>query len=336
MLQLSNHNTQRAPNPTFLPRDELARAYAEAVRRAGDLSGRPPGYRLFWFSRDGLGETELCAVPGGVLHRVVGRHTSADVVLSSDPHVSLRHLLVRVVSQSDGVELRVLDLESHIGFCLDDEQRRRAMLVRGPVAIRVGMNALVALPCGGEAVRSSAQPSVRIEGPGAQPPALPPPRLQALVAHPYREMAPVSRVTLVPRVVYIGSEAQPESQGPHGLALSPKPALELTLRRGFDSYTVRLSGGDLDRGVLIGRSPRCHPSLLHVLGGFVSRVHGLVVRERDEVALYDLGAMNGTYIEGRFGGYERVRRLSLGRASVARAFIGSPACECLELTWRPL
>ena len=70
--------------------------------------------------------------------------------------------------------------------------------------------------------------------------------------------------------------------------------------------------------------------------GQSSRVHGLVLREQNEVALYDLGTMNGTYVEGRFGGYDRVRRLSLTHSGFGRAFIGSPACECIEVTWRSL
>lgn len=332
----SNQNTQRSPDPRFLPREDLRRAYADAVQRAGDLSQRPAGYRLFWFSSQGIGETEILAAPGGVLHRVVGRHTSADVVLAADPHVSLRHLLVRVGATPTGLELRVLDLESHIGFRLDDEAKRRSMIVRGPLAMRVGMHGIVALPTGEGAVRSAEPPNVRYEGPPELPPAPAAPAGQVPRGHPYRDAAPVSRITLVPRVIYMGSEPIPESVGPSALALSPQPAMELTMRRGYESFTVRLTGGDLERGVLVGRSPRCHPSLLHVLGGFVSRVHGLVLREQNEVALYDLGTMNGTYVEGRFGGYDRVRRLSLTHSGFGRAFIGSPACECIEVTWRSL
>ena len=70
---------------------------------------------------------------------------------------------------------------------------------------------------------------------------------------------------------------------------------------------VRLSASDLEHGVLIGRSEKCvDASLLAVLGGTISRVHVLLIREEGCCHLYDVASLVGTFAHGA-----RVRCLHL-------------------------
>jgi hypothetical protein len=122
----------------------------EAYARAQAIEAPPvaaPGVRLVWSRGSKLGWRDLTATPGEFA--VVGRHSQCDVVLPFDPAVALRHLLVRAVTLDDGtVATRLLDLKTGLGFYLDDDVERRALVASGPVALRVGRYALVALPSG--------------------------------------------------------------------------------------------------------------------------------------------------------------------------------------------
>ena len=101
----------------------------------------------------------------------------------------------------------------------------------------------------------------------------------ALVAHPYRD-APVSSVTLLPRVIQLG-----ESMASFG------SGFQLTLHSARGSAALRLSPLDLELGVLIGRAPKCSDVARPLLNDGISRVHLLL---RKGVA-YDLASTQGTY-----------------------------------------
>lgn len=63
---------------------------------------------------------------------------------------------------------------------------------------------------------------------------------------------------------------------------------------------VRLSNADLDHGVLIGRADKCvDEGLRSILGGTISRVHVLLIRENGACHLYDIASLVGTYAHGQ-------------------------------------
>jgi hypothetical protein len=148
-------------------------------------------------------------------------------------------------------------------------------------------------------------------------------QLQALASamSPYRINARssnrMSRVTLMPRPVMVG-EAMPPNLG----RLATGGRYELTLTRGHRSAAVMLSEEDLARGVMIGRSEKCHAELLRrITDENTSRTHVLILREGSVVSAYDLASTHGTFIDGM--ATRRVRlsdtgtALSLGRGEHA-------------------
>ena len=81
---------------------------------------------------------------------IVGRHSSAEVFLPSDPGLSLRHLAVILHRQraSSPVRFRVLDLRTSTGF--EDEQGRtlEALASEGPLMVRCASLAILMFPTG--------------------------------------------------------------------------------------------------------------------------------------------------------------------------------------------
>ncbi len=289
-----------------------AYGFARGIARIQPLNAQArPGHRLVWVRRAEFSCTTLVAADDAFA--VVGRHTQCSVVLPEDPFVALRHVLVRSIAlPAGGVALRMLDLHTGIGFVLPDGSTRTSILAEGPIAVGLGEYALVALPT----------ESKGDELPGEMPPPVVDmptavrDQLEAL-AHamsPYRVNArPVnrtSRITLMPSPVMVGEPLPPNldrltSGGRHAL----------TLFRGQRSATMMITEEDLARGVVIGRSEKCHSEMLRrITDESTSRVHVLVLREGEVVYAYDLASTQGTYVNGI-----AVRRVPLSALSVGGA-----------------
>jgi hypothetical protein len=262
-----------------------------------------PGVRLVWCCGPELGWYDLPA------HRrayaVVGRHTKCDVVLASDAAVALRHVLVRATSLDDGaVAVRVLDLRTGLGFYLDDDGERRALAAVGPLALRVGRYALVALPSGSQVPEERPLPQV------VAAPAMP--------THSARSSARITSVTTLPPAPMLQDVLRDVS--------APSFA-RVTLRRGGAWASVDLPDAALDAGVLVGRADRCETRLRSVLTESVSRVHLLLLREHGEIHAFDVASTQGVYADG-----QRVRRLRLpDRGGTLRLASKDPVL----LEWHP-
>lgn len=276
---------------------------------------REPGHRIYWMTGSQFGSRDVPAARSGFV--VLGRHTQCDGVLDDDPSIALRHLLVRSACLDDGFPtLSVMDLRSHEGFELSDGTLQRSILATGPVVLRVGAYAIVALPSG--------------EPPAAS---LPTPVCSRDGGNPYRIMARpvgldpvarpglVSRITLLPRVSMV-SEPSAAFPGWTGEARE----YELVLRSPGGQAGVRLSARDLAHGVLIGRALKCvDAGLRAVLDSGISRVHALLLRDRHGCFVYDTASTQGTYHDAR-----RVRCLPLADEGT-RLFLGTSG---VQACWR--
>lgn len=258
-----------------------AHALVESIARA-----TPPmvasGYRLFWVLGTSFGSIEIPAVDG--VYKVVGRHSRCDVVLSEDPEIALRHLLVRAVKMpGDGMALRMLDLHTSLGFHLAEDLPVRSMFARGPVAVRVGRYALIAMP----------------SADGAAPLTFSPPAIEHAQGSPYRSPSPrskaVTHITIFPGAPMVDE-----------LLARPASCARITFRRGRHSHTIDLADAELEKGILIGRADKCNRTMSVLLGGSISRVHLLLLREENGLFAYDLASTHGT-----FAGGHRVRRYLL-------------------------
>lgn len=279
---------------------DLRQAYgfARGIARfqPGSQSGAaPPGHRIVWVRRAAFACNTLVAADDAFA--VVGRHTQCGVVLPDDPFVALRHLLVRSVAlPAGGVALRVLDLHTGLGFVLPDGSRRTSIFAEGPVAIALGEYALVALPTESQGDELPGEmPAPVVDTPSAVRE-----QLEALAAamSPYRVNARsanrTSRITLMPSPVMVG-EPMPPTLG----RLANGGNYAITLSRSGRSATVTIAEEDLARGVVIGRSEKCHAEMLRrVTNENTSRVHVLVLREGPVVYAYDLASTQGTYVDG--------------------------------------
>lgn len=283
-----------------------ARWLDEAYRRARALDTAPlagPGVRLVWSCGTELGWHDLPA------HRrayaVVGRHTKCDVVLPSDAAVALRHVLVRATALDDGaVAVRVLDLRTGLGFHLDDDGERRALAAVGPLALRVGRYALVALPSGSDLPEQRPLPQV-VDAPG-------------MPTNAGRSSARITSVTTLPPAPMLEDVLRDVA--------APAYA-RVTLRRGDAWASVDLPESALDAGVLVGRADRCETGLRSVLTESVSRVHLLLLREHGEIHAFDVASMQGVYADG-----QRVRRVRLpDRGGTLRLASKDPVL----LEWHP-
>ena len=298
---------------------EAAYALARGVTRLQpNVLGSAQGHRIVCVRGASFSSNVLMAAEGAFT--VVGRHSQCGIVVADDPFVALRHILVRSVAlPAGGVALRVLDLHTGSGFTLADGSWRTSIFAEGPIAIAIGEYAVVALPT---------------EARGDElPPSMPPPvvdtptdvreQLQALALamSPYRANArPLnrsSRITLMPSPVMVG-EPLPPSLG----RLASGGRYAITLSRGGRSATVSIADEDLVRGVMIGRSEKCHAELLRrITDENTSRTHVLVLREGNVVNAYDLASTQGTFMSGnpvrRVPLSPQGTRLTLGRGSNA-------------------
>jgi hypothetical protein len=314
----------------FAPRSDvdLREAYGFArgvVRVQSSVGQSAPGHRLVWVRGASFACTTLLAAADAFA--VVGRHSQCGVVLPDDPFVALRHLLVRSIAlPAGGSALRLLDLHTGTGFVLPDRTRRASVFAEGPIAVAVGEYALVALPTES---KDDELPE-EMPAPVVETPTAVREQLQALAAamSPYRVNArPLnrhSRITLMPSPVMVG-EPLPPTLG----RLANGGRYAISLARGDRSATVMVAEEDLSRGVVIGRSEKCHSEVLRrITDAGTSRVHLLVLREGPLVYAYDLASTQGTYVAGtparRVVLPDSGTSLTLGRGESSVLFVWQP------------
>ena len=335
--------------------DDAAAADAYARAKA-HLASRPAephteeGYRLFWVRGEEVGHRDV----GPADYAIVGRHSACDVALSSASELSLRHLLVATTPIDGGPRgLRVLDLRASLPFYTDDGEPRRSIVATGPVVLRLGTYLFGGVPFGpgvdrpvlpDEVPRAvvTCPLSLHLDQPTPGEPSTigadeddPAPPFQrthavgsdaaaaaAAAAAPPTAVSPgsphLSRVTVVAGTAFLTEVARPSA---------PATFARLTLLRDGHSASIDLPSSDLDAGVLIGRSERCTDGgLRRVLDGNISRIHVLLLREVDDVLVFDLCSTQGTY-----DGAQSVRRTRISRAggcvSLART---NPVMLCLH------
>lgn len=338
---------------TVAPRPDIddAAAVAAYERASAHLASLPevpaeaPGYRLFWVRGDDVGHRDI----DDAGHAIVGRHSACDVALSFAAELSLRHLLVATTRVADGARaLRVLDLRASLPFYTDDGLPRRSIVATGPVVLRLGTYLFGGVPIGPDIPRAllpalmpraivtcapgapdgvsgqttpSEQSTMAADEDDFFDPPLPapasPPRIGG-VAHAQSASPHLSRVTVVPPTALLTEMVRPDA----GAAFA-----RLTLLREGHSASIDLPAADLDAGVLIGRSERCADGgLRRVLDGNISRIHVLLLREGDDVLVFDLCSTQGTFHDGAAVRRHRLERGG-GCVSLART---NPVMLCLH------
>jgi hypothetical protein len=240
------------------------------------------------------GEADVAVVaigPDGAAHLValragqrltIGRHTSCSLRLA-DASAPLRHLLALVTRDPSGqAVVRLWDLNTEQPFRLEDGREALAVIARGLLFASVGDVVLLFVPI--RLPDGRAWPATAAEAWAALPardiedarPSAPRRALRLVKPEDESWKSQVRRVaTLLP------------------LDQNERPSDvigELRLRTPTTSTPCLVSAAKLDRGLLLGRYPRCQLSLDH---NGVSRVHVLLVRIGGELWALDTASTNG-------------------------------------------
>lgn len=292
--RVRNHVSNREtllPGKFFKPvtRAELEEAYARV--RARHMAMPQHGYRLYWVQGIAMGSFDLPLRQDG--YAIVGRHTHCDLCLEGEPTMANRHLLLRVQRLTDqSIALRIMDLQSSLGFFLAGDEKMRSIFATGPISFRIGGYAFVAVPS--DVDLPDEPPRSLLEQAEAPPPSLP-------AGAPYRVPAErrsgaISRITMLPAPPLL-SDLEPARAGQR----------RITLVRENRRASVDLTDEQLDVGVLLGRADKClDAGLRFVLNECVSRVHALLWREGGAYYAFDTGSTNGMLHDGKL-----VRRIRL-------------------------
>jgi hypothetical protein len=289
-------------NASFEP---LFRGHYPAIRRL--LDGRAePGLALLVASPSGVEASGWFVAKNTIVNPLIlGRHSSADVFLPSDPRISLRHLALVLHRRDDGgtVAFRVLDLRTPLAFADEDGSPMEAVEACGPVMLRCGSLGLLLFPTGAgapawpedaEAAWSRIPERRYVEKTPANPERGP---AAGVRPRPLAAADPdPGRTTLVNMFAGpVFPSLEPDASDP--------PRGELLVGSASGRVALRLGAQAARRGVLLGRYDRCDTAGLPVLiDPALSRVHLLVLEIDGALYGIDTASKNGSW-----SGEERMR-----------------------------
>jgi FHA domain len=270
-----------------------------AALRAAHAAQDQEGVLVAAVDRSGLfdAHAHLRLPKSGIAHLIIGRHERCDFVLSRDPDVSLRHLLVRATRGPGGqLQLRAIDLRSRVGLLSEDGRRCEAIASRGPLFLQVASYVVFLLPTG-PAVRPwarDADETWRAFSTRSQE-ILPPPQPLKSRAAPGADAVRLATITL--------NSSSPQA--------------------GDLTSTHAVWSDQLERGILVGRDDRCSHGGLDE--GNLSRVHLVLLSVDDEVWAIDTASTNGTRVQD---GPQFRQLLLTGETQLVLA-------DALALRWTP-
>jgi len=271
-----------------------------AALRSAHAAQEQEGVLVAAVDRNGLfdAHAHLGLPRSGIAHLVVGRHERCDFVLSRDPDVSLRHLLVRATRGPGGhIQLRGIDLRSRVGLLSEDGRRCEAIASRGPLFLQVASYVVFLLPTG---------PKVRPWTRDAD--------------ETWRGFSPRSQEILPPPQP-LKSRAAP---GADAVRLATITLTSSSPQAGDLTSTHAVWSDQLERGILVGRDDRCSHG--GVDEGNLSRVHLVLLSVDDEVWAIDTASTNGTRVHG---GLPFRQMLLTGETQLVLA-------DALSLRWSPV
>jgi len=243
---------------------------------------------------------------------IVGRHSSADIFLPSDPGLSLRHLAVilRRGGPDAAARFRVLDLRTPGAFADEQGNRLEAVEAPGPILLHCASLSLLFFPTGGangpwpedvDEAWSRVPERNYLECAPAQPGRWLTPGGGGLSPEPLpRDARAETLVGYFPGPLF-PSHALQQHDRPRGEVLVTSPSGQIALRLGVTAAR---------QGMLLGRYERCDTAGLPVLSGLaLSRVHLLLVDVDGVLYAIDTASKNGSWVGAQSF---RIARLETG------------------------
>ncbi len=234
---------------------------------------------------------------------IIGRHSMADLYLSNDPSISLRHLalIVEPVSSWERGELDVsyslLDLRTGEGFEDEHGRRMQGLRVEGPSFIRCGDYAIFFMVTGdptpwperGEDAWQCLPERVFLDerlGDGTG-------------SHGYRARVAAQRQALAAPRTSTGRTFIQKTLGPltieHDLVRADDEVLgELRVRTSTRQTSFTIGTSALREGILLGRYDRCERSGV-LADARISRVHVLLIEIGGSIWAIDVASTCGTW-----------------------------------------
>lgn len=247
------------------------------------------------------GRLWLRAQVGRPATAIVGRHSRADLLLTGDRGMSLRHLalVLHPLRSWDGHDARFTVLDLRTSGAFHDETGRHLEGVRceGPAMLSSGDYALFFLqtgdatdwpPLAGDAWAMLPQ-RVYLDERGAEPD-----RWQRRRANrraprmDHEEAAGLSRVTAIRGPVGTDEKLIREGEEPLGA---------LNVLTAESARRVRVGPAALSRGILLGRYSRCDVADM-LDDDCISRSHLLLLQVEGKVYAIDTASSHGSYIDG--------------------------------------
>lgn len=253
-----------------------------------------------------MGSLWLRAKDGSPNSAIIGRHGRADLWLTSDPGLSLRHLAVVLwPATGDGeVRFRVLDLRTPEAFLDERGERYESLVAEGPLFLRCGSHALLLLTTGDDI----SWPDAAEDGWACIPERV---YLEAEEAEPdrwRRRRSPVQRVDDEERdqsqaayrrgrsdVTFVERQRGPTRLGERLLAAGERPLGIVCVSTRTMQQELVIGRQAAHDGILLGRYERCDGTGLSALAQEgISRVHLLIVSVDDRLHAIDTASSNGT------------------------------------------
>jgi FHA domain len=304
----------------ILPPRPAPRSFEDTFRRhyteiRGLLNAhRAPGLAVVVASEDRLEATAwVPSEDDGLNPVIVGRHSTAEVFLPSDPALSLRHLALILRHPQDGPgRFRVLDLRTPTAFQGEHGERLEALESAGPTMVRCASFALLLFPTAESDQQWPDDPDAGWK------------RVPERV-YLHSESADAERWSCPGGLMGRFTPASRDA-GAQTISVSfPGPAFfkpahesagpargELRLRSSSGRASLLVDGETARRGVLLGRYERCDAAGLPCLSSNVlSRVHLLVIDNGGALWAIDTASKNGSWLDGR-----RIRRTRLDGGKV--------------------
>ncbi|MBW2276895.1 MAG: FHA domain-containing protein [Deltaproteobacteria bacterium] len=295
---LKNQGTRIAVfEPARISPELFAEAFARGFDRvAAHLASGDPGFVVVGFSQ-GMERSVVRQIKLGrdsaIEPVVVGRHECADLVLSSNEALSLRHTLVLLRVDGEGRPvIRVLDLRSGVGIADAEGRFHYSIAADGPVCLSLASSALLVIPSGAKPPLGAGPKAAFDAINWPQPvPWIPAHSVEQRLAELSREPGSSSVVSVVIGGTGAGKPVIRRRGG--------RRAGRLKLEFDGQSYEHPVDTYALRAGVLVGRYDRCDLSPITVaMPDVVSRVHLLLVSIEERTHIFDTGSTNGLTYEG--------------------------------------